>query len=168
MSLEKGAWEEMGVPEIKVPRKPRKPGISPWERPIFLLVVLGWLIAAAAAVISKHGVEVADAAAAQAKELTLNFVTCQTGIQRSYPPCRSKKNGDLGRCYAYISTVCGIDNVYSLQRNNEARAKQWRTIAEVARYAAWGLSVGTTLLFYGLRLALTGRLRPLWPLGKSH
>jgi hypothetical protein len=169
MSLEKGAWDEMGVPEIKVPRKPPKPSkptISPWERAIFGLVVVGWLIAPVAAAISVHGVDMANAAFAKTYKVTRNIETCQTGLLRSYPPCRSNKKGDSGRCIEYMSAVCSIDSVPALQRHAEAIAIQWRTIAKAANYAAWFFSLGTTLLFYGLRLVLTGRLRPLWPLGK--
>lgn len=168
MPLEKGAWDEMGVPEINLPKSnvPRKQTVSLWERLIFGLVVFGWLLAAGAVALSAHGVDVANTAVAKAHELKRDFFTCQAKILQSYPPCRSKKNASSGQCFAYMSTVCSIENITALQRNKEAMAIRWRAIAKAADYAAWFLSVGTTLLFYGLRLLLTGRLRPLWPLGK--
>ncbi|HEX8979239.1 MAG TPA: hypothetical protein VF811_05975 [Parasulfuritortus sp.] len=169
MPFEKGDWNKIGVPVIKVPARPTA---SPRERLIFRLLVLGWLLAAFAAMISVKSLDmakdIANAEIAKTHELMGNLSTCQREVLRSYPPCKNGKRAKLSQCHDYISTVCSLGVINSLHSQYEAKAQRWQVIAKAARYVAWFFSAGTTLLFYGLRLVLTGRLRPLWPLGKGH
>ncbi len=98
-------------------------------------------------------------------EIARKLVSCQSSFINGIDSCHSATDAGSSDCLKQLNLICGEYNAIS--DDVQIEINYWNNVAETSALLGLFLALGAPIIYYGVRWALTGRLRPIWPLGKS-
>lgn len=101
------------------------------------------------------------------KQVAQGMIACESSAYGSIPECNQTTNGAAEICSQVVSVRCGRSSFDSLTNQLFEDKDVWMNRAENLLYLSLAVILLSSFLFYGIRWATTGRLKPLWLLKGS-
>ena len=126
----------------------------------FRFTLLLWALGALALAVSIMSFVQWRIAVVEVDENLKSFQACEAKLEVEHPTCRvlDGNHVNFDQCMSLRDQKCG----HRFFEASVERSENWLERAELSLYAAIGLLAVPAILFYALRWAVTGRVRPWW------
>lgn len=96
------------------------------------------------------------------KQEAQSQIACTTPAYRSIPACNSIADGSSDICNQLVRSRCSSDSYDILTNQLWENKNIWTSYSKSSLYVSLIIMFLSSLSFYGIRWAMTGRLKPLW------